>query len=112
MSLVASKEPFSELAQAETADIYNALRELREREGNLKKILAFVAYLVKDRGEEQSVFVYETLLKANCNKDGSADTVRKLLAEMEAAGIEGTPAVYHSALRVSWSASMLTWNTN
>jgi len=109
---VASKEPFPELAAAETSDIYEALRELRERDGNLDKILAFVTYLIKDRGESQSPFIYETLVKANCDKNGSAGTVRKLLAEMQTDGVEGTPAFYHGALRVRWPAPALLGHTD
>ncbi len=99
--LLQARPPYAELKDAPTAAILDALRQLREADGQHKKITAFVRFLQDVRGEERSGFLYETLVKANGCTTGSADHVRELLREMRNGNREGlSSATYHAALRV------------
>jgi pentatricopeptide repeat protein len=89
------------LPQASTPVIYEALRLLRSKRGQGKKIRAFVEYLVQDRKEVPNSFLYDALIASNWCHSGSAEEVMKLMDEMKSMGVEGSAGLYHTSLRVS-----------
>ncbi|KAK3943865.1 hypothetical protein QBC46DRAFT_376470 [Diplogelasinospora grovesii] len=98
--LIQTKGSFPALKNAPTPVIYECLRELARRQGQSKKIRAFVQYLIEQRGERPNIFLYEALVTANWDQTGSADELDAILEQMRKAGIEPSPNIYHSALRL------------
>ncbi|KAK3323456.1 hypothetical protein B0T19DRAFT_426060 [Cercophora scortea] len=89
-----------QLKLASTPVIYETLRELRNHQGQGKKIRQFVQYLIKDRHEKPNIFLYEALITANWDVLGSADELERILNALGQDGIEPSPSLYHSALRL------------
>ncbi len=106
--LLQAKPPYRELQGATATTIVEALRQLRETDGQHAKMMALVGQLCDVHGQGGTAFVYETLVKANCCIEGSADQVRELLKEMRQADREGlSSATYHAALRVRASSCLV-----
>ncbi|KAK3688555.1 hypothetical protein B0T22DRAFT_157301 [Podospora appendiculata] len=89
-----------QLRLASTPVIYETLRELRNHQGQGKKIRQFVQYLIKDRCEKPNIFLYEALITANWDVLGSADELERILDALAEDGIEPSQSLYHSALRL------------
>ena len=92
-------------------DITAALRLIRERQGwrfhnvtetrrihRHRRIILLCQHLVCDRDQAVSPFVYECMMDAMIDPDGSADGVRRLLRDMSENGIKPTAQLCHSAL--------------
>lgn len=52
------------------------------------------------KGVPPTTFIYETLLMAHSQTEGSAEVVRNLLSEMREKRVPWSSTIYHSALRV------------
>lgn len=83
-----------------TSDVYDILASLRVRPGSYGKIVKLVDHLVYTRGVRLDAFLYETLLMANSDPQGSALAVKELVKGLESQGIQKTPTLYLAALRV------------
>ncbi|KAI1415876.1 hypothetical protein F5Y13DRAFT_155552 [Hypoxylon sp. FL1857] len=85
-----------------TKTIYAALKELSRAEGTYPSIVKMVEYLVKERKEKPNAMLYESLIRANVDKDrGSAEVAAQLLKEMGKLGIPTTPQIYQAVLEVT-----------
>jgi hypothetical protein len=96
--LVDCRRPYRELDDASIPLIYDALRQLRNRPNALEKVAEFVTYLLVNRGQPPSPFLYETLVQASVDTQASAGSLNKLLREMEKLEIHRSSALYHGAL--------------
>ncbi|KAJ3561777.1 hypothetical protein NPX13_g8813 [Xylaria arbuscula] len=84
-----------------TPTIYAVLKELEDAEDTYYAITRFVEYLIKERGEKPNAALYESLIKANVNKQhGSAKVAGQLLKEVQSHNIPTTPEMYHALLKV------------
>lgn len=101
-SLVEGHELEDHLTTATTEDIYEALRIVRDRRRTKDKrtTAALVKHLLAT-GTAPNTFIYETVLMAHADPDGSADTVKTLLWEMRDNMLPWSSTAYHAALRVS-----------
>lgn len=100
-SLVRAHELEHALPAATTEDIYDALRILRDRQKSKDRntTTALVKHLLAS-GMAPNTLIYETLLVAHAAPDGSADTVKALLREMQVKMLPWSSTAYHAALRV------------
>ncbi|KAI0141125.1 hypothetical protein F4776DRAFT_550017 [Hypoxylon sp. NC0597] len=90
------------LEKIPTKTIYAALKELSRAEGSYLSIVSLVEYLVKERKEVPNTLLYESLIRANVDKNhGSAQVVSHLLDEMERLRIPTTPQIYQAILEVT-----------
>lgn len=90
-----------ELNNVGTDAIVEGLRELCESEGQYHGICNTVRYLVTKRNKKVDVFLYNCLIRANCDpKLGSAKAVGDMIEEMETTRVLPTAATYQSALEV------------
>ena len=84
-------------------DIQNAYHKLRQIAlgGKYSQIQACVKILVKERGEQPNIRLYEALLLANADHEyGSASETASILEEMTKEGMARGAATYHAVLRV------------
>ncbi|KAI1428228.1 hypothetical protein F5Y12DRAFT_732529 [Xylaria sp. FL1777] len=85
-----------------TRTLYDALKELQDAEETYFLIARLVEYLLKERGEKPNATLYESLIKANVNKQyGSAKAAAKLLKEMQSLSIPTTQDTYNALLEVT-----------
>ncbi|KAI0841934.1 hypothetical protein F5Y06DRAFT_258633 [Hypoxylon sp. FL0890] len=92
----------TKLDRIETKTIYAALKELSRAEGTYWSIVKLVEYLVNERKEKPNAMLYESLIRANVDKNhGSAEVAGQLLKEMEKLGIPTTPQIYQAVLEVT-----------
>ncbi|OTA93833.1 hypothetical protein M434DRAFT_395215 [Hypoxylon sp. CO27-5] len=92
----------TKLERVPTKTIYAALKELSRAEGTYFAIVKMVEYLVKERREVPNALLYESLIRANVDKDhGSAVVVGHLLNEMDKLRIPTTPQIYQAILEVT-----------
>ncbi|TRX96550.1 hypothetical protein FHL15_002452 [Xylaria flabelliformis] len=92
----------TKLDKIPTRTIYAALKELQNAEDTFFSITRLVEYLVKERGEGPNAALYESLIKANINKQyGSAKVAAQLLKEVQSRNIPTTPEIYQALLEVT-----------
>ncbi|KAI1757280.1 hypothetical protein F4782DRAFT_526037 [Xylaria castorea] len=92
----------TKLDKMPTRTIYAALKELQNAEDTYFPITRLVEYLVKERGERPNAALYESLIKANINKQyGSAKVAIQLLKEVQSRNIPTTPEIYQALLEVT-----------
>lgn len=98
--LVRAQQLEAVLPAATVEDIYDALRILRGREKSRDRntTAALVRHLLGS-GTAPNTLIYETLLTAHAAPDGSADTVKGLLREMQAKMLPWSSTAYHAVLR-------------
>ncbi|KAI0135369.1 hypothetical protein F4814DRAFT_400738 [Daldinia grandis] len=85
-----------------TDTIYAAIKELTKAENTYKSIVNLVEYLVRQKKERPNSVLYESLIRANIDKNyGSAEIASRLLEEMERQGIPTTPQIYQALLEVT-----------
>jgi hypothetical protein len=90
-----------QVAGAMNAVIYEALRLLRRKPGQARKIRHLVNYLLEERGEQPNAFLYEACITANWDTaTGSSDELRIITEKLSDAKIQFSSGIYHSALRV------------
>lgn len=99
--LVRAQQLEAVLPAATVEDIYDALRILRGREKSRDRntTAALVRHLLAT-GTAPNTLLYETLLTAHAAPDGSADTVKGLLREMQTKRLPWSSTAYHAVLRV------------
>lgn len=84
-----------------SAQLHDALREIRDKEGAFDDIAELVRYLRIERGEKPSLLHYEALLRTNVDAEhGEAGAVRRLLEEVREKGLVPDSELLHSALLV------------
>ncbi|KAI1760312.1 hypothetical protein GGR53DRAFT_510234 [Hypoxylon sp. FL1150] len=92
----------TKLDRIPTKTIYAALKELPRAQGTYHSVVKLVEYLVKERKEKPNAILYESLIRANVDKNhGSAEVAGQLLKEMEKLGVPVTPQVYQALLEVT-----------
>ncbi|KAI8954316.1 hypothetical protein F4801DRAFT_22121 [Xylaria longipes] len=92
----------TKLDKIPTRTIYAALKELQNAEDTYFPITRLIEYLVKERGERPNAALYESLIKANINKQyGSAKAAAQLLKEVQSRSIPTTPEIYQALLEVT-----------
>ncbi|KAI3342988.1 hypothetical protein F4824DRAFT_485771 [Ustulina deusta] len=92
----------TKLDKMSTRDIYAVLKELQYAEDTYLPITRLVEYLIKEREEKPNAALYESLIKANINKQyGSAKVATQLLKEMQSRNIAATPEIYQALLAVA-----------
>ncbi|KAI2784540.1 hypothetical protein F4815DRAFT_453431 [Daldinia loculata] len=92
----------AKLESIPTKTIYAAIKELTRVENTYKSIVKLVEYLVRERKEKPNVMLYESLIRANIDKNhGSAEIAGRLLQEMERLRIPTTPQIYQALLEVT-----------
>jgi hypothetical protein len=92
----------AKLDKIPTRTIYATLKELQNAEDIYLPATRLVEYLVRERGESPNAALYESLVKANVNKQyGSAKAAGQLLKEVQSHNIPTTPEFYHALLEVS-----------
>ncbi|XXG94503.1 hypothetical protein Hte_000760 [Hypoxylon texense] len=92
----------TKLDRIPTKTIYAALKELPRAQGTYHSVVKLVEYIVKERKERPNAILYESLIKANVDKNyGSAEVASQLLKEIEKAGIPVTPQIYQALLEVT-----------
>ncbi|KAI1382030.1 hypothetical protein F4677DRAFT_400595 [Hypoxylon crocopeplum] len=85
-----------------TKTIYAALKELPRVEGTYYSVVKLVEYLTRERKEKPNVMLYESLIRANVDKNhGSAEVASQLLKEIERLRIPTTPQIYQALLEVT-----------
>ncbi|RDA86776.1 hypothetical protein CP532_6361 [Ophiocordyceps camponoti-leonardi (nom. inval.)] len=62
------------------------------------RIIQIVQHMVRVRSQAPNIFIYECLMDAMADPEGSAIGVRKLLLDMTAQGIKPSAALFNSAL--------------
>lgn len=106
--LLAPAAPTAEmLEKARIDDIVAAIMAMRDPRGwafngrpidRWSRIIQLVQHLVRDRDQPLSSFVYESVMEAMADPCGSAETVRRLLDDMESQGIRPTATLCQNAL--------------
>ncbi|KAI0409574.1 hypothetical protein F4802DRAFT_604272 [Xylaria palmicola] len=92
----------AKLDKMPTRTIYAALKELQDVEKTYFPITRLVEYLVKERGERPNAVLYESLIKANTDKQhGSAKAAAQILQEIQSHHIVTTPEIYWALLEVT-----------
>ncbi|KAI1090376.1 hypothetical protein F5B19DRAFT_494434 [Rostrohypoxylon terebratum] len=92
----------TKLERIPTKTIYAAIKELTNAEDTYLSIVKLVEYLVIERGERPNATLYESLIKANVDKNrGSARVAGQLFEEMLSLNIATTPQVYQALLEVT-----------
>ncbi|KAI1779839.1 hypothetical protein F4818DRAFT_155090 [Hypoxylon cercidicola] len=92
----------TKLDRIPTKTIYATLKELPRAQGTYHSVVKLVEYLVKERKERPNAILYESLIRANVDKNhGSAEVSSQLLKEMEKLGIPVTPQIYQALLEVT-----------
>ncbi|KAI0460185.1 hypothetical protein F5B21DRAFT_135439 [Xylaria acuta] len=92
----------TKLDKMPTRTIYATLKELQNAEDTYFPITWLVEYLVKERGERPNAALYESLIKANINKQyGSAKVAAQLLKEVQSRNVPTTPEIYQALLEVT-----------
>ncbi|KAI1208050.1 uncharacterized protein F4807DRAFT_432998 [Annulohypoxylon truncatum] len=92
----------TKLYKFSTKTIYGAIKELTRAEGTYLTVVRLVEYLVKERKERPNLMLYESLIRANVDKDhGSAEVAGQLLEEIESLNLAATPQVYQAILEVT-----------
>ncbi|KAI0555215.1 hypothetical protein F4679DRAFT_157745 [Xylaria curta] len=92
----------TKLDKIPTRTIYAALKELQDAEDTFLPITRLVEYLVKERGEGPNAALYESLIKANIDKQyGSAKVAAQLLKEVQSRNVPATPEIYQALLEVT-----------
>ncbi|KAI8958473.1 hypothetical protein F5Y11DRAFT_336132 [Daldinia sp. FL1419] len=92
----------TQLESIPTNTIYAAIKELTRAEDTYWSTVRLVEYLVRERKEKPNVVLYESLIRANIDKNhGSAEIAGRLLKEMERLGIPTTPQIYQALLEVT-----------
>ncbi|KAI2629891.1 hypothetical protein GGR54DRAFT_586768 [Hypoxylon sp. NC1633] len=85
-----------------TKTIYAALKDIPGAEGTYFSVTKLVEYLVKERKEKPNAMLYESLIRANVDKNhGSAEVASQLLKEMDKLAIPTTPQIYRALLEVT-----------
>ncbi|KAI1384995.1 uncharacterized protein F4822DRAFT_416959 [Hypoxylon trugodes] len=85
-----------------TKTIYTALRELSNATGTYSSTITLIEYLITERKERPNVMLYESLIRANVDRNhGSAAIAGQLLEEMEKLQIPITPQIYQALLEVT-----------
>lgn len=91
----------TKLDHVPTRDIYAALKELQITEDAYFPITRLVEYLMKERGERPNAALYESLIRANIDKQyGSAKVAAQLLREVQSHNIPTTLELYQALLEV------------
>ncbi|KAI0486073.1 hypothetical protein F4859DRAFT_511072 [Xylaria cf. heliscus] len=92
----------TKLDNVPTRTIYATLKELQNTENTYVPITRLVEYLIKERGERPNAALYESLIKANVDKQyGSAKVAAQLLKEVQSRSIPTTPEIYQALLEVT-----------
>ncbi|KAI4867811.1 hypothetical protein F4820DRAFT_456692 [Hypoxylon rubiginosum] len=92
----------TKLDRIPTKTIYAALKQLPRAQGTYHSVVKLVEYLVKERKERPNAILYESLIRANVDKNhGSAEVASQLLKEIEKTGIPVTPQIYQALLEVT-----------
>lgn len=90
-----------------TRAIYAILKELQDAEDTYYAITRLVEYLIKERGEKPNTALYESLIKANVDRQhGSARVAGQLLKEVQSHNIPTTPELYQALLKVRHPADI------
>jgi isocitrate lyase len=81
--------------------LHDRLRQMLTEEGRFHDIAKMVEYLVTARREKPALIHYDALIRANADAAyGSAQVVRRLLAEMKECGVGADAGLYHGVLQV------------
>ncbi|KAI5866505.1 hypothetical protein GGS23DRAFT_274643 [Durotheca rogersii] len=92
----------TKLDRIPTPTIYSALKELTRSEDTYFSVVKLVEYLIQERGERPNAILYESLIRANVDKNyGSAEAAGELLKEMDKLKIPTTPQIYQAVLDVT-----------
>ncbi|OHE91659.1 pentatricopeptide repeat domain-containing protein [Colletotrichum orchidophilum] len=91
-------DPNEQLRAAPLPAILDALQVLRGQPRSFKKVATIITYLVRARGIEMSPNLYEDLIVAAADVQGSAAFLAQLFAEMKRLQFTTTPSISHAAL--------------
>ncbi|XDG10146.1 hypothetical protein ABKA04_009761 [Annulohypoxylon sp. FPYF3050] len=92
----------TKLERIPTKTIYAAIKELTNAEDTYLSVVRLVEYLVKKREEKPNAVLYESLIRANVDKNhGSAKVANRLFEEMQSLNIATTPQIYQALLEVT-----------
>ncbi|KAI1444497.1 hypothetical protein F5Y02DRAFT_418948 [Annulohypoxylon stygium] len=92
----------TKLERIPTKTIYAAIKELTNAEDTYLSVVRLVEYLVKKREEKPNAMLYESLIRANVDKNhGSAKVANRLFEEMQSLNIATTPQIYQALLEVT-----------
>ncbi|KAL0769184.1 hypothetical protein CaCOL14_008492 [Colletotrichum acutatum] len=87
-----------QLRAAPLPAILDALEVLRGQPKSFKKVATIITYLVRARGVELSPKLYEDLIVATADVQGSAAFLAQLFAEMKRLQFTTSPSISHAAL--------------
>lgn len=82
--------------------MYEALEVLRGQPKSFDKVATIITHLVTDRDAELSPALYEHLVVAMADVQGSAAMLAQLFAEMRELRLAPSPAIHHAALAVRY----------
>ncbi|KAK2771080.1 pentatricopeptide repeat protein [Colletotrichum kahawae] len=91
-------DPMEALRAAPEAAVYEALEVLRGQPKSFEKVATIITHLVTDRNAELSPALYEHLVVAMADVQGSAAMLAQLFAEMRELHLAPSPAIHHAAL--------------
>ncbi|KAF4423901.1 hypothetical protein CGCF413_v008517 [Colletotrichum fructicola] len=91
-------DPIEALRAAPEAAVYEALEVLRGQPKSFEKVVTIITHLVTDRDAELSPALYEHLVVAMADVQGSAAMLAQLFAEMRELHLAPSPAIHHAAL--------------
>ncbi|KAF6811922.1 pentatricopeptide repeat domain-containing protein [Colletotrichum plurivorum] len=86
------------LHSASLSAVYEALGVLRGQPKSFKKVATIITHLVTARNAELDVTLYEHLVAAMADVDGSAAMLAQLFAEMKALDLKPSSYICHAAL--------------
>ncbi|KAI3559569.1 pentatricopeptide repeat domain-containing protein [Colletotrichum abscissum] len=89
-----------QLRAASLPAILDALEVLRGQPKSFKKVATIITYLVRARGVELSPKLYEDLIVATADVQGSAAFLAQLFAEMKRLQFTTSPSISHAALAI------------
>lgn len=92
--------PNEQLRSAPLPAVYDALQLLRGQPKSFDKVATIITHLVRDRDVELSPILYEHLVVAMADVQGSAAMLGQLFAEMRQLQLNPTTAICHAALAV------------
>ncbi|KAI8157697.1 hypothetical protein K4K49_012965 [Colletotrichum sp. SAR 10_70] len=91
-------DPIEALRAAPEPAVYEALEVLRGQPKSFEKVATIITHLVTDRDAELSPTLYEHLVVAMADVQGSAAMLAQLFAEMRELHLAPSPAIHHAAL--------------
>ncbi|KAJ0321954.1 hypothetical protein COL5a_008932 [Colletotrichum fioriniae] len=89
-----------QLRAAPLPAILDALEVLRGQPKSFKKVATIITYLVRARGVELSPKLYEDLIVATADVQGSAAFLAQLFTEMKRLQFTTSPSISHAALAI------------